>query len=561
MEGLAAYGSDSGADSDGAADGPALKKFRVTAAPDVSITDIAAHGPLAAAQDRQLSHNLPYADLARPVLGPQHPHRAPVDPGKNHWLGSFQEATMNDDLFKAQERTFRSFKYALDPSALETGRAAYVGDVARAAATNGADVFDKGLSNPRALKRKERGTADNVEGFAGPWAGFEGEEDIGLPQDGLTAEEQAAAEAAAAASAAMKKGLKDESDDEEGGERTTFHGREERDYQGRTYMHVPQDLGIDLSGEPGQQECFLPKRVIHTWTGHTKGVNAIRFFPKSGHMLLSCSMDGKVKLWDCYHQRQVLRTFIGHSKGVRDISFNNDGTRFLTASYDKWTKLWDTETGKCISRFSANFKIPYVVRFNPDADKQNIFLAGCADKKIYQFDTNTGDIVQEYDQHLGAVNTITFVDENRRFVSTSDDKTMRVWEYDIPVVIKYVAEPSMHSMPAAALHPSKKYIAFQSLDNQIVVYSAKDRFRLNRKKRFAGHLVAGYACQPNFSADGRFIASGDSEGKVWFWDWKTCRVLKKVKAHDGVVMDVEWHPQETSKVATCSWDGTIKYWD
>lgn len=67
---------------------------------------------------------------------------------------------------------------------------------------------------------------------------------------------------------------------------------------------------------------------------------------------------------------------------------------------------------------------------------------------------NSGEITQEYDQHLGPVNSITFVDENRRFVTTSDDKTIRAWDYDIPVVIKYIAEPHMHSMPAVTLHPS-----------------------------------------------------------------------------------------------------------
>jgi pre-mRNA-processing factor 17 len=46
-------------------------------------------------------------------------------------------------------------------------------------------------------------------------------------------------------------------------------------------------------------------------------------------------------------------------------------------------KLWDTETGQCLSRFS-NGKIPYVVRIHPDDDKQNIFLAGMSDKKIVQ---------------------------------------------------------------------------------------------------------------------------------------------------------------------------------
>jgi WD40 repeat protein len=42
---------------------------------------------------------------------------------------------------------------------------------------------------------------------------------------------------------------------------------------------------------------------------------------------------------------------------------------------------------------------------------------------------------QEYDYHLSAVNTITFVDEGRRFVTTSDDKTIRVWELGIPVQV------------------------------------------------------------------------------------------------------------------------------
>jgi pre-mRNA-processing factor 17 len=73
-----------------------------------------------------------------------------------------------------------------------------------------------------------------------------------------------------------------------------------------------------------------------------------------------------------------------------------------------------------------------------------------------QYDINSGEITQEYDQHLGPVNTITFVDENRRFVTTSDDKTIRAWDWDIPVVIKYIAEPYMHSMPSVTLQPGRK---------------------------------------------------------------------------------------------------------
>ena len=68
------------------------------------------------------------------------------------------------------------------------------------------------------------------------------------------------------------------------------------DYQGRSFLHVPQDVGVNLKSEFPPEKCFIPKKLIHTWSGHTKGVAAIRWFPKSAHLLLSCSMDSKIKV-------------------------------------------------------------------------------------------------------------------------------------------------------------------------------------------------------------------------------------------------------------------------
>lgn len=84
--------------------------------------------------------------------------------------------------------------------------------------------------------------------------------------------------------------------------------------------------------------------------------------------------------------------------------------------------------GQVKSRFTVGAHRAYVVKFNPDEDKQNLFLAGMSNKKIIQWDIRSGEIEQEYDRHLGPVNSITFFDKNRRFVSTSDDKSLRIWE-------------------------------------------------------------------------------------------------------------------------------------
>ena len=107
----------------------------------------------------------------------------------------------------------------------------------------------------------------------------------------------------------------------------------------------------------------------------------------------------------------------------------------MSGAYDRMMKLWDTETGQAIQKFS-NKKMPYVIRIHPNPERQHMFLVGSNDKKVSAWDCRSGNIVQQYDRHLNPVNTITFIDNNRRFVTTSDDKSIRVWEWNIPVDFK-----------------------------------------------------------------------------------------------------------------------------
>lgn len=58
-----------------------------------------------------------------------------------------------------------------------------------------------------------------------------------------------------------------------------------------------------------------------------------------------------------------------------------------------------------------------------------------------------------------------------------------------------------------------------------------------------------------------YIVSGDADGKVYIWDWKTTKLFSKFKAHDNVCSSVLWHPHETSKVVSAGWDGKMKLWD
>eukprot|EP00579_Thalassiosira_antarctica_P004376 CAMPEP_0201899212 /NCGR_PEP_ID=MMETSP0902-20130614/49939_1 /ASSEMBLY_ACC=CAM_ASM_000551 /TAXON_ID=420261 /ORGANISM="Thalassiosira antarctica, Strain CCMP982" /LENGTH=666 /DNA_ID=CAMNT_0048432565 /DNA_START=44 /DNA_END=2044 /DNA_ORIENTATION=- len=339
---------------------------------------------------------------------------------------------------------------------------------------------------------------------------------------------------------------------------TTFHGAEEVDYRGRSWTDPPSGVKGVEPFDMDDHACYVPKKCVFRFTGHEKGVHRIRLFPRTGHLILSAGLDGACKVWSV-EQKKCMRTYVGHSAAVRDVQFNNDGTKFVSASFDRFLRLWNVESGKVLGTYT-NRRVPYVVKFYPNDD--NIFVVGCSDNKIVAYDSTTGEITQEYDHHLAPVNTITFVEDNgMKMVTSSDDKKILVWEWDIGVPIKYISDPTMHSMPVITMHPSEKFMLCQSLDNRIVVYQAGDRYGLQRKKKMEGHNVAGYACDIAISPDGRFVCSGDSNGKLLFWDFKRTRMLQKYHAHDkGPSIAAVWHPVEPSTVFTSGWDGVIKMW-
>uniref|UniRef100_A0A8C2PUW7 Pre-mRNA-processing factor 17 n=1 Tax=Cyprinus carpio TaxID=7962 RepID=A0A8C2PUW7_CYPCA len=538
---LVSYGSDSDSenesesgngaqkvDPDAVAHLQPLKSSTITAlaalnsAPEVAVKEDVETGVHLDPALKEVTYNPKYETMFAPEFGPTNPFRSKQMSAPRNMLSGYAEpAHVNDFMFEQQRRTFSTFGYALDPSVdtSAVSSSSYIGAVEEAEKNKGLMAFETGAKKTEKRKKVKGGDASDIDSFLGPWAKYQDERDGAKPSE----DEQKELDEILAKR--QKRGKNEEEAPAE--EKTVLHVKDAYDYQGRSYLHVPQDVGVNLRSAEVPDKCYLPKKQLHVWTGHTKGVSAIRLFPVSGHLLLSCSMDCKIKLWEVYNDRRCVRTFIGHSKAVRDVSFNNSGTQFLSAAYDRYLKLWDSETGQCIARFT-NKKVPYCVKFNPDEDKQQLFVAGMSDKKIVQWDIRSGEVVQEYDRHLGAVNTITFVDENRRFVSTSDDKSLRVWEWDIPVDFKYIAEPSMHSMPAVTLSPNGDFVFF-------------------------GGSVCCCCCS--------YVVSGDADGKLNIWDWKTTKLYHRIKAHDKVCISALWHPHETSKVITCGWDGQIKLWD
>ncbi|ORX86802.1 WD40 repeat-like protein [Anaeromyces robustus] len=324
-------------------------------------------------------------------------------------------------------------------------------------------------------------------------------------------------------------------------------------YQSKTFTHI------------------IPSYTTGQLYGHTKGVNVLRWKPDNGYLLASASMDFTACIWDVFNSKKPAR-IITHQGAVKDIQWRNDNTHVLTASFDKSIKLFDVEAGKVVQTFN-NQDMVNVLRFHPK--DQDLFIAGLYKKGIVCWDVRSNKIVKEYKGFFGQVQDLEFLDEGKTFLAASDiikrnstDKAIVVWDFSGGVIISNQIYQEAYNCTALRVHPNKKKFIAQSNAGYIAIFDAKSPWSLDKFKRFESHSVSGNRIQCNFSPNGKYIGTGSSDGKLYFYDWKTSKCIKTLDYgihSNSTCMDVSWCPQPQKYgyacVASCDNKGRIALWN
>ncbi|XP_068194650.1 WD repeat-containing protein 25 [Antennarius striatus] len=319
-----------------------------------------------------------------------------------------------------------------------------------------------------------------------------------------------------------------------------------------------------LALKPGT--AGIPKKVLISLRGHQGPVNTVQWcpVPHLSHLLLSASMDKSVKVWDGVETGRCLRVYTCHSGAVRDACWTPCGRQLLTGSFDNSAVITDVETGQQVVRLDNQFKVMCAV-LHPSSPE--VFLCGGYSSVVKAWDSRSSKVVKMYKAGIQQTLDILFLRGGGEFISSSDcvsrdsaDRTLIAWDFQTSAKVSNQIYHERYTCPSLALHPIEESFVAQTNGDYMAVFSSQRPYRMNKRRKYEGHKVEGYAVHCGFSLDGTILASGSSTGSAHFYDYHNAHLLHTLQAHSQPCLCVSQHPVLPATAATCDWSGEIRVW-
>jgi WD40 repeat protein/serine/threonine protein kinase len=341
----------------------------------------------------------------------------------------------------------------------------------------------------------------------------------------------------------------------------------------------------------GREVCRLP--------GHEKAAECVAYSP-DGRLVATGSWAGVLRVWEAPTGR-LLRVVPAHGRDrISALAFHPDGRRLATASYDRTVKVWDAVTGDPLRTLRGHSGFISGLGFSRDG--RRLASIGGEDKTVKIWDPRTGREILNLRGHTDAGTCVAFSPDGRRLVSSSNDRTIRIWDAT-PLTGNEGREALTgehdDEVASVAYSPDGRTLASSSW-NQTVWLRDAQTGALLRTYRNPGRVF-----RVVFSPDGRQLAAaGVSPGrtafvKVWdaasgrevgptireesmpfsvafdpegryllkegpghtvkVWDARTRDPMGEIGRHDKQIWGMKFSP-DGRRLATASVDGTVRLW-
>jgi eukaryotic-like serine/threonine-protein kinase len=297
-------------------------------------------------------------------------------------------------------------------------------------------------------------------------------------------------------------------------------------------------------------------------------------FSSDGSRIVTASFDKTVKVWDTASQK-LLVVFRGHTNELIKADFSPDGRRVVSVDSRGVSRIWDSRTGEEI--FHQAFRSD---RFLKSAESKNglrgIYLENVAglSSNLFSPSTNEPKVVVNSDQGLlvrrGVDGRDSFllkegqnvawpvIDPSGKLVAAMTDAldVINVWDLNTGE-LNYTLKGHKGVAFWAEFSRDGKRIVTGSTDKTAIVWDASDGVMLFT---LSGHK--NFVAIARFSPDGERIATSGLDNEALIWNARTGELLSTLKGAERRVTNLEFNPDlGVSRVLTTSADNVLRLWD
>jgi len=283
--------------------------------------------------------------------------------------------------------------------------------------------------------------------------------------------------------------------------------------------------------------------------GHSDGVSACAY-SRDGTRILSASYDRTLREWD-RSSGQELRRFEGHSGWVSACAYSRDGTRVLSASYDRTLREWDRSSGQELRGFEGHSDSVRACAYSPDGTR---ILSASVDRTVREWDRTSGQELRPFEGHSDGVSACAYSRDGTRILSASHDRTLREWDRSSGRELRRF-EGHSYWVSACAYSPDGARILSASDDRTLREW---DRSSSRELCRFAGHSGSVSACA--YSPDGTRILSASGDATLREWDRSSGRELRRFQGHSGTVSACAYS-RDGTRILFATGDRTLREWN
>ena len=302
-----------------------------------------------------------------------------------------------------------------------------------------------------------------------------------------------------------------------------------------------------------------------------------------------------------------LTTLQEHTDIVTSATFSHDGTKLVTASFDRTVKIFglDAQTGQL--RFLQTLQDPvtqeitthtghvYFATFSPDDTK---LVTASEDKKvkIWGLDAQTGQwlLLQtlqdpatlENTTHMHHVYFATFSPDSTTIATASADDTAKIWGWNEQtgqwLLLQTLQDPAIpqntthtNSVHSATFIPNGTKMLTSSWDKKVKIWSLDAQTgkwlllqTLQDPATPENTTHADRVAYSAFSLDGTKLVTTSYDKRVKIWNtqnWQLIHTLQdpvtqEITTHTGITTSARFN-HEGTKLVTTSFDKMVKIWN